>query len=71
MIYNYKYELPDGTITTIKPTNPEQSYITWVNLAAPDGYAYKHKYNSLILQNIWCTLDMTGFWELILLDELN
>ena len=71
MICNYEYELSDGTIVYNKPTDPEQTYITWVDLAAPQGYILKNKYNSKTTYNLHCTLNDSNFWEIIPEVELN
>lgn len=65
MICSYEYQLLDGTITSIKPTNPEQEYITIISISAPEGYILKNKFNQMELLSLQCTLGAENFWEAV------
>ena len=65
MICSYEYKLPDGTITTIEPNDPEQQYITIISISAPEGFILKNKFNQMEATSLSCTLGAENFWELV------
>lgn len=63
------YMLDDGRLVTTQPSDPNVSYVVWVNICARPGYVLHNIFTTETRDSLTLPLGCDAFWKEVKLDK--